>query len=216
MCTVTIWTISAQASVGGAAIAADLAAAAGVALFDRRGFVELAERTCIELPNVDDVQERICGRGALALSLATGTGAGAAAAFSELKLRRELPTLGRRLIAEAARQSCVIESSAAFAALEDHPGAVHVRIRAPFAWRVAEYQRAELVDRHHAEKALRHADRLEHAWVKFLYGVEVDDVSRYGLVVDASRLPRDRIVETLAAVGGAHPARPLVTTNEER
>jgi cytidylate kinase len=93
---------------------------------------------------------------------------------------------------------------------------VHVRIRAPFAWRVAEYQRAELVDRHQAEKALRHADRLEHAWVKFLYGVEVDDVSRYGLVLDASRLPRDRIVETLIAVGGAHPVRPLVTTNEER
>jgi cytidylate kinase len=212
----TVWTISAQASGGGDAIAAALAAAAGVPLYDRRGFAELAERACIDIPDVDDVQERFCGRGALALSFATGTGAGAAAAFSELKLRRELPALGRRLIAEAARQSCVIESSAAFAVLDEHPGAVHVRVRAPFAWRSAAYQRAELVDRHHAEKALRHADRLEHAWVKFLYGVDVDDVSAYGLVLDASRLSRDRIVETLIAVGGVHHTRPLATTNEER
>jgi hypothetical protein len=214
--TVTVWTISAQAAVGGDAIAAALAASAGVPLFDRDGFVQLAERACIEIPDVDDVQERFCGRGALALSFATGTGVGAAAAFSELKLRRELPALGRRLIAEAARQSCVIESSAAFAALEEHPGAVHVRLRAPFGWRVSAYQRAALVDRHHAEKALRHADRLEHAWVKFLYGVEVDDVSRYGLVLDASRLPAERIVDTLSAAGGIDLVQPLATTNEER
>jgi hypothetical protein len=212
----TIWTLSAQAGVDGAAVGADLAATAGVPLYDRHGLAELAEQLQIAIPDVDDVEERFCGRGALALSFATGTGSGAAAAFSELKLRRELPELGRRLLAEAARRSCVIEAPAAFAALIEHPGAVHVRLRAPFAWRVAAYQRAELVDRHHAEKALRHADRIEHAWVKFLYGLEVEDTARYGLVLDASRLSHDRIVETLIAAGGVRGDHPLVTTNEER
>jgi cytidylate kinase len=211
-----IWTISGQAAAGGTAIAAGLAATAGAPLYDRRGLAELAGQMQIAIPDVDDVEERFCGRGALALSLATGTGGGAAAAFSELKLRRELPEIGRQVLAEAARSSCVIESSAAFAALAEHPGAVHVRLRAPFGWRVEAYQRAELVDRHHAEKALRHADRIEHAWVKFLYGFEVDDVARYGLVLDVSRLSHDRILETLIAAGGIHAEHTLVTTNEER
>ncbi|HZO34075.1 MAG TPA: cytidylate kinase family protein [Gaiellaceae bacterium] len=211
----SIWTISAQPGVAGDAVAAALAGAAGVALFDRRALAELAARLNIDIPDVDDVEERFCGRGALALSFATGTGAGAAAAYAELKLRRELPELGRRLVAEAARRPCVIQSSAAFAALPDHPGAVHVRIRAPFACRVAKYQHEELVDRQHAEKALRHAERLEHAWVKFLYGVEVDDPAGYGLILDASRLSQDRLVETLLAAGGVR-AGSLVTTNEER
>src|SRR5262249_43378735 len=53
----------------------------------------------------------------------------------ELQLKQALPDLGRRLMSEAAREPCVIAVPAAFAALADHPGAVHARLRAPFDWR---------------------------------------------------------------------------------
>jgi hypothetical protein len=40
------------------------------------------------------------------------------------------------LLLEAARQPCVLVGRGGFAALADHPGARHVRLSAPRAWRI--------------------------------------------------------------------------------
>jgi hypothetical protein len=101
---------------------------------------------------------------------------------------------------------CVIFATAAFAALPEHLSAIHVRLRAPLDWRIASYQREHLVDRRCAEKALKRSDHLNHAWVKTLYRVDVDDSRLFSVVVDASRFSPERVVEILLAAGGVHEA----------
>ena len=122
-------------------------------------------------------------------------------AFRELQLRQTLPELGRAVLREAAREPVVILPPAAFAALGDHPSAVHVRLRAPFEWRVAACQREEVVDRRCAEKTTRHDDDHQRAWVKKLYHVDLDDPTRFSMVVDVSRFHPARVVDLLLAAG---------------
>jgi Cytidylate kinase-like family len=197
-----VWTISAQAGTSGDRVAAGLAATVGVPLYDRPGLAELARGLELELPELERIEERFCGRYSHLLLMAAGAAA-VPDTISELKLREALPELGRRVLGEAAKCACVIDAAAAFAVLRDHPNAIHVRLRAPFEHRVAAYQHVYLVDRHRAEKAVKHADHLQHAWVRTLYHLDVEDDSRFTVALDTSRLSPDRLVETLVAAGGA-------------
>ena len=70
----------------------------------------------------------------------------------------------------------MIYAPAAFAALAEHPSAVHVRLWAPLEWRISAYKREQLVDRRCAEKALKRDDHGKRAWVKSLYHVDIDDL----------------------------------------
>jgi hypothetical protein len=200
-----VWTISAQEATGGARLAGALAAAADVSLFDRETLALLAHQADPALPKLDDIDERFGGRFNM-LALSTAMAVGSAEAFREVELRHRLPALGRAVVVEAARTPCVICASAAFAALSDHPSAIHVRLRAPLEWRIAAYQREQCVNRQCAEKALRRADHRLQAWVRSLYHVDVDDARHYSLVLDASRLSSDRLVEILLAAAGYTPS----------
>jgi cytidylate kinase len=130
-------------------------------------------------------------------------------AFQELQLRQTLPELGRAVVGDAARHPCVIFAAAAFAALPEHYSAIHVRLRAPFDWRITSYQREHLVDRRRAEKALKHDDHLRHKWVKTLYHVDIDESRLFSVVLDASRLSTDRLVEVALAAGGVPAVGPV-------
>ena len=199
----SIWTISSQTGTDGAAIAAELAVRARVPLFDRETLATLAHALAPSLASsdLDDLEERVGGRiNALALSAAMMSGA--PQAFQELQLRQTLPSLGRAVLRQAARGSAVVVANAAFAALAEHPGALHVRLRAPFRWRVEEVRRRDLVDAERAKRVVRHDDQLQRHWVRALYDADVDDPAGFGLVIDASRLSRERIVEMLLAAGG--------------
>jgi hypothetical protein len=203
-----VWTISAQEGTGGERLATSLAAAAGVPLLDRQALaLAIPESAAPLLADVDDLEERVCGRFAL-VSLSLALRAGSEDAWRELQLRKLLPELGRTVTEEAARQPCVIFAPAAFAALSEHPSAVHVRLRAPLDWRIAAYQREQVVDRRRAERAVGHDDHSKRAWVRSLYHVDIDDPCRYSVVLDASRLSTDRLVELLLAAGGARPTEP--------
>jgi cytidylate kinase len=202
---VAVWTISTQEGAGGSQIAAELAAAAGVPLLGR---TELASIACATDPerfatsDFEEVEQRFGGRLAtLALNMALAAGPGLPSALQEWELRQKLPELGRSILNEVAREPCVILSPAAFAGLTEHPSAIHVRLRAPFACRVAAYQREHLVNRECAEKHVKHDDHVKHSWVQSLYGVEIDDERRFALVLDTSRFSPDRIVEILLAAG---------------
>ena len=199
-----VWTISAQAGTRGPEIAAELARRADVPLLDRKALLPFAQglEPDVELEEPEDLEARICGRlNGLFLGAALTTGA--AGAYRELQLRRALPELGRTVLREAARGPAVIYAPGAFAALRDHPSAVHVRLRAPFEWRVEAYRRAELVDRRTAEKKVRSDDDHKRVWTRTLYHVDVDDPSLFSLVFDVSRFSSDRIVETLLAAAAA-------------
>jgi cytidylate kinase len=204
-----IWTISAQPGTPGLAVAAELAARAGVPLFDRCALVDLAHRREPSLVD-DDLEARVGSRlNAFALSVAIGHGS--IEAVHELELRRALPELGRTIMQEVARGPAVVLAVAAFACIRDHPAAVHVRLLAPRAWRIDEYARHELLERSRAIRAIDHDDHAQRAWVRSLYRLDVEDPGLYSLVVDASCFPVDRIVELLlAAAGTPRPASAVV------
>jgi hypothetical protein len=195
-----VWTISAQEGTGGSLIAAELARAAGVPLLDRQALLARAHEVNPALTG--DLEARFSRFTMLSLSAALSVGS--AEAFKEVELRQQLPELGRALLGETARSPCVIYLPAAFAALQDHPSAIHVRLCAPLECRISAYQRENLVDRRCAEKKLKHADHRTQAWVKSLYRVDIDDARRFSLVLDASRFSRERLVEILLAAGGVH------------
>ena len=199
----TFWTLSAQLGTGGREIATELAARADVRLLDRQGLATLAHELDpqIDPDSLNDLDERLGGRlAALALSLAVT--AGVAEAFSELQLRQTLPSLGREVMREAARQPAVVLAPAAFAAMGDHPAAIHVRLHAPLGWRLAEVQRSDLLSRERAEKLVRHDDHRQRSWVRELYHVDLDEPQAFSLAIDASRLSRERIVHLLLAAAG--------------
>jgi hypothetical protein len=203
-----VWTISAQAGTGGEDVAARLAVAAGVPLLDRKTLALFAHELNPLVADAEELEKRVGGPLNLAaLSMAMTTGS--LDAFQELQLRKTLPELGRAVVGDAARRPCVIFAAAAFAALPEHPSAIHVRLRAPLDWRTANYQREHLVDRRCAEKKLRHDDHLRHKWVKTLYHVDADDSHHFSMVLDASRFSTDRIVETLLAAGGVAAVEPV-------
>jgi Cytidylate kinase-like family len=203
-----VWTISAQAGTPGAEVAAGLAARAEVPLFDREALVSIVSALSPELGDLEDVEGRFGGRlNALALGVAMTYGA--PGAFRELELRRTLPELGRKVVGEIARRPAVILAAAAALALLDRPGAVHTRLWAPEEWRVASYSRSEMVDRARAARDLAHADQVERNWVRALFDVRVDDPALYTVVLDASRLAPDRIVDVLLAAAGKSSMRDL-------
>ena len=200
-----VWTIAAEEGTGGARVANELALAAGVSLLDREALGLFAHQLDPSFPEADELEGRLGGR-LNALALSTAITAGSAEALREVELRQKLPELGRAVLAEAARSPCVIYAPAAFAALSQHHSAIHVRLRAPLEWRIASYQREHLVDRHCAEKALKHDDHRKHAWVRSLYRMDLDDARLFSLVLDASRFSHQRMVETLLTAGGVQAA----------
>ena len=121
----TVWTISAQEGTGGGRLAAELAAAAQVPLFDRAALGRLAHEADPALPETGDLEARFSRFTMLSLSAALS--AGSVEAFQEVELRHNFPTLGRAILGEAARSPCVLYLPAAFAVLRDHPAAIHVR-----------------------------------------------------------------------------------------
>ena len=177
-----IWTISAEAGVGGERIAADLAAAAGVSLLDFKALSQFAPDRLGDVPDLAHLEERVGGRlNAIGISLAM-IGTGSAVALSELEFRRTLPELGRTILGEAVRSSCVILAPSAFLGLRDHVSAIHVRIHAPLEWRIDAYQRDHVVDRAAAERAVKHDDHLTRTWVKTMYHANLDDYSLFSVV----------------------------------
>jgi hypothetical protein len=200
-----VWTIAAQEGTGGARLAAALAEAAGVSLLDRQRLALFAHQLDPDFPELYEIEGRLGGR-LNTLALSTAITAGSPDAFHEIELRQKLPAIGRAVVAEASHSPAVIYAPAAFAALTEHPSAVHVRVRAPFDWRIAAYQREHIVNRRCAEKALKRDDHRQQAWVKSLYHVDIEDARLFSLVLDASRFTTERLVETLLAAGGAHAA----------
>jgi len=198
---VTVWTISAERGAGGTAVATALAERAGVPLLDLDGLARIAQELDPDVRSREDL-ERMLGDRWEMLGLGLAVTVGSADAVRTLKVRSALPELARKVLGRAGKAPCVILAPGAFAALAEHPAAIHVRLRGPFDWRVASYQRDYVVDRKQATEAVKHDDKMRRGWVKALYGVDVDDARPFSLVVDVSRCERSRIVELLLAAGG--------------
>jgi hypothetical protein len=196
-----VWTISAQSGTPGLEVAAELAARADAAFFDRKALEPIVHQLNPDLGNLDDVEGRFGGRLSV-FSLAVAMTYGAPGAFREFELRRTLPELGRKVMHEVARNPAVVLASGAAFALADHPSAIHARLWAPVEWRVAACARTQMVSKEKAAHAVPHADHVEHTWIRALFDVRVDDPALYTVFIDASRLSPDRIVDLLLAAAG--------------
>ena len=209
-----VWTIAAEARYRWRSVAAQLAASSDAALLDRSTLALFARELNPDFGDGSGIEERVGGRLNLsALSIAMSTGS--EEAFRELRMMPALPELGRTILRRAAQTRCVILAAAGFAALGRAPVGDP---RAPAGAAAVAHRRVStenLVDRRCAEKAVRHDDHVKRAWVRTLYGLDIDDARRFALTIDASRIPADRIVGLLLAASGVSaesspPARSLV------
>jgi len=107
------------------------------------------------------------------------------------------------LLLEAARQPCVLVGRGGFAALADHPGARHVRLSAPRAWRIDRVAAKHVVSHGEAARRVLADDRMRRAYVEHYYGRRLDDPANFHLVVSAHRFPPDEIVDIVAAMASA-------------
>jgi cytidylate kinase len=200
-----VWTVSAELGSGGDRVAAELAAAAEIPLIDREALSLLAHNLNPDImgaKTIDDL-ERCAGKsGVTLLALGIPFSPLAGNMVRQLQLQHALPELGRAVAAQAAREPCVIAAAGAFAAMHEHPCAVHVRLRAPLECRIARYAREQLMNQRCAEKAVRGDDHRKRAWLRSIYHVDIDDPRHFAVVLDASRFSTDRLVETLLALGG--------------
>jgi cytidylate kinase len=196
-----VCTIAAEAGTGGDAVARLLADHTGAQLLDRRGLLALAHEVDPAIDDLEYIEERIGSR-LTPLALGLSFTQCSPELVRELGLRTTMAGVAKTVFARAAAGSAVIVAPGGFAGLREHPSAVHLRLRAPFEWRVESYRRSELVDRHAAEKAVKHDDHLKHALVKTLYHLDNDDPGNYSLVVDASRMPAERIAGAVLAAAG--------------
>src|SRR5919204_3312801 len=91
-----VWTIAAQEGTGGARLAAELGAAAGVSLLDREALAHFVHQIDPNIPEADDLEERLGGRLNM-LALSTAITAGSADSSCDKSFRRsDAPSSLRR------------------------------------------------------------------------------------------------------------------------
>lgn len=209
----TVWTLSLEEGTGGEEIAASLAAAADVPLIDREAEAVIAQVLGLLPEEVDQLERHLPGplyRIAIAVSASSGY---AMPDESRIKLPAVRETT-ERVFREAARWPCVLLGRAGFRIVADHPGALHVRLRAPFEWRVSNHARAHLITLAEAADAIRKEDHARETYVKRLYDIRLDDPANFHLVIDVSRLDRDTVVRVLLEVAG-RPTRTPAGRDED-
>jgi cytidylate kinase len=190
----TVWTISWQAGSGGERVAHLLAERAGVPLVHPE-----------TVASVRGAFESEVGRLTSWLCDVAASAAPVFVAPADLfAARRELPSareLIESVILEAARSPAVVVDCSAFAILAGHPGACHVRIRAPLEWRIQLYARENCLSRQAAKHALDRLERQRNALVQRQYAGALDSVDNFTIVCDASRFPLNDLVGVLLVAG---------------
>jgi len=119
--------------------------------------------------------------------------------------RRAVLQLTQDVIKEAARgDNVVIVGRGGAYILSDHPGALHVFLRAAQAIRVKTIMERENKTEDEARRRMKLADENWTAYIKQVYGHDRNLASHYDLVLDTGRLGYDA---TVAAVLAALPGR---------
>ena len=119
--------------------------------------------------------------------------------------RRAVLQLTQDVIREAARgNNVVIVGRGGAYILRDHPGALHVFLRAEPVVRVRTIMEREKKTEDQARRRLKQADENWTAYIKQVYGHDRNLASHYDLVLDTGRLGYDA---TLAAILAALPGR---------
>jgi cytidylate kinase len=206
---VTLVALSAAYGALGSRIGPALAERLGVPFLDRAIPLEVAKQ--LDVP-VDDAVAAEEAQGGLLERVLRGFVGGEtvvpspmpADIFTSAELHRATEEVVRR---HAASGRAVILGRGAVAVLHDDPRALRVRLHGPPDRRRALAMELGGVDEATAERALRNADRAHAAYLKRFYGVRLDDISLYHLVLDTTVIGVELAVATIAAAAQELEAR---------
>jgi cytidylate kinase len=209
-------TIGRQIGAGGSSVGRILAGKLGADFLDSHLIDEVAERLQLPKEEVEAEDEQpgsLMGRLLLALGAANTEPMipPEASAWSPpnadpvFDTRRAVLQLTQQVIKEAARgDNVVIVGRGGAYILRDHPGALHVFLRADVAVRVKTIMEREKKTEEEARRRQKQTDENWTAYIKQVYGHDRNLASHYDLVLDTGRLGYDA---TVAAILVALPGR---------
>ena len=194
-----IVTVSAAYGAGGALVGPKLAERLGVPFLDRALPTEVAERLAIPLDEAVARDESIGGvLSRMAMRLAPiGLAFGAETApdaVDEEAYRRTTEDVIRE---HAASGDLVVLGRAAALVLHDDPRSLHVRLDGPRDRRVEQAVRLGQGESAEVEKRLDETDRAREAYVRHFYHADPRDPDLYHLIIDATAIPLDAVVELI-------------------
>ncbi len=184
-------TVSRQLGAGGSLVAERVAERLGFQLVDRALVDSVAARAGVPPADVVRLEERTPGllERFLHVSAAELPDLFVPASFAldeleEAKLVRATRALVREL---AATGRVVIVGRGAWAVLAADPQALHARVVAPRAYRVAQLA-ARGFERKAAETLVERSDAERARYFETYYGLDLDDATHFDLVLNAERL----------------------------
>jgi cytidylate kinase len=114
--------------------------------------------------------------------------------------RKAVLEITQQVIREAAKGgNAVIVGRGGAYLLSDHPGALHVFLRAPVEARVKLIMEREHKSEEDARKRLKQADENWTAYIKQVYGHDRNHPAHYDIVLDTGRLGYEASVEAILA-----------------
>lgn len=126
--------------------------------------------------------------GGAGLDIVLGRTYAEAAATEEISPERYLATLAGVIRDLAAHDNVLIIGRGSQMILKEWPGALHVLLVAPLAWRIDNIARAEDRTREEAAKRVHDGDKGRQAFHRKFFKVDVDDPSHYHLTLNVARL----------------------------
>jgi cytidylate kinase len=203
----TVITLSWQLGIAGEQIGELLGERLGLPVVNRQIVAAIMRALHLRAPAAE-ATERLVPGWQIEMSAGLSEWFGVAELRTALGQAEQAHRTTERLLHEAARQPCVLVGRGGFAALADHPGARHVRLSAPRAWRIDRVAAEHVVS--HGEAARRELadDRMRRAYVEHYYGRRLDDPANFHLVIAADRFTPDEVADiVVAAVPAQTPRR---------
>lgn len=208
----TLVTLSAAYGTGGSRIGPEVARRLDATFLDRAIPAAVAERLAVPLNEATDHDEAVSGllaRMLLTFAPALQTVASAPAPVDAIDDRHYLEATEQVIREQAVRGNAVILGRAAAVVLRDEPRALHVRLTGPVERRIAQVMHHERVDRATAERRVRDNDRARDAYVRQFYRVDASDPSLYHLMIDATVLDADTVVDLIVQAARSRPEAAL-------
>jgi len=200
----TIVTVSASYGAGGAIVGPQLAERLDVPFLDRAIPTGVAQRLAIPLEEASARDQSIGGllsRVALRLApMGMAFGAEPAEAIDEDSYCRATEEIIRE---RAALGDAVILGRAAALVLKDDPRALHIRLDGPREKRVEQAIRLGDGERPQVERRLDETDRAREAYVRHFYRADARSPEHYHLVIDATAVPLEAVVELIVLAAGS-------------
>jgi len=202
----SIVTVSAAYGAGGAIVGPQLAERLEVPFLDRAIPSEVAERLAVPLEEASLHDDQSVGGlfSRVALRLAPiGLAFGAEPQTDPVDEETYFRATEAIIREHAAGGSAVILGRGGALVLKDDPRAFHVRLDGPREKRIEQAMRLGDGDREDVEQRLDETDRAREAYVKHFYHADARECEHYHLVIDATAMPLDAVVDMVVLAAGS-------------